>query len=382
MTTGNIQAQWQILPNTNIPVLILTKATGEKICLPVDQVNRIINPAVQQPDGSYVFNVNLTDITNEQKQNLYATQTPTLAPDAINMTIGEFSAVLDSVQQMQQTNQAAALANTQAATGAAMGAAATPANNAISVAGTVTGIAGATRTSAQSLNQGINYSNRLVNGINGVQNASNINGFSNAVGNIASGVSGFNNMTNNGVTAVTATQTTDDRNFFLSIGNWLDNSLFGSIANLMPMDLLKKAIQMVGGCISGLFKTVGYMIEGDWGKVGEVGLNWLKDVAITGGLTYGAYTLAKQLNLFSSEESSNSSSSSSNSGSSNGSSSSGGKVTQTTTTVTQTISIGNNTTGNGTPVATLDQAGKIITSGNNKYFSTGTVLNTDTKSME
>jgi hypothetical protein len=381
MTPGNIQAQWQILPNTNIPVLILTKATGEKICLPVDQVNRIINPAVQQPDGSYVFNVNLTDITSEQKQNLYATQTPTLAPDAINMTIGEFSAVLNSVQQMQQTNQAAALSNTQAATGAAMGAAATPANNAISVAGTVTGIAGATRTSAQSLNQGINYSNRLVNGINGIQNASNINGFSNAVGNIASGVSGFNNMTNNGVTAVTATQTTDDRNFFLSIGNWLDNSLFGSIANLMPMDLLKKAIQMMGGCISGLFKTVGYMIEGDWGKVGEVGLNWLKDVAITGGLTYGAYTLAKQLNLFSSEESSNSSSSNSSS-SNSGSSSSGGKVTQTTTTVTQTISIGNNTTGNGTPVATLDQAGKIITSGNNKYFSTGTILNNDTKSME
>lgn len=110
----------------------------------------------------------------------------------------------------------------------------------------------------------------------------------------------------------------DNRNFFLSAGNWINNSLFGSIASFMPFDLLKKAMMMLGNCIGGLFKAVGYAVEGEWSKAGNELFGWVKDVAITGGIAYGAYWLGKKTGFFGSDEKESSSTSSSSSSNTSG----------------------------------------------------------------
>lgn len=111
----------------------------------------------------------------------------------------------------------------------------------------------------------------------------------------------------------------DSRNFFLSIGNFIDNSVFGPLADMIPISLLSKALRMLGNCISGLFKTIGYVMEGEWSKAGTQLFGWVKDVAIVGGVVYGATILKDKLkDIFPSTSSSENSSSSSSSSSSSG----------------------------------------------------------------
>ncbi len=108
----------------------------------------------------------------------------------------------------------------------------------------------------------------------------------------------------------------DSRNFFLSIGNFIDNSVFGPLADMIPISLLSKALRMLGNCISGLFKTIGYVMEGEWSKAGTQLFGWVKDVAIVGGVVYGATILKDKLKDIFPSTSSNENSSSSSSSSS------------------------------------------------------------------
>lgn len=108
----------------------------------------------------------------------------------------------------------------------------------------------------------------------------------------------------------------DSRNFFLSIGNFIDNSVFGPLADMIPISLLSKALRMLGNCISGLFKTIGYVMEGEWSKAGTQLFGWVKDAAIVGGVVYGATILKDKLKDIFPSTSSNENSSSSSSSSS------------------------------------------------------------------
>ena len=87
----------------------------------------------------------------------------------------------------------------------------------------------------------------------------------------------------------------DDRNFFLSAANWIDKSLFGSIADLMPIAFLQRMIQMIGNCFSGLFRTIGYLCEGEYSKAFSTCIGWVKDTAVAAGIAYGAYYVSKKV---------------------------------------------------------------------------------------
>ncbi len=190
----------------------------------------------------------------------------------------------------------------------------------------------------------------------------------------------------------------DNRNFFLSAGNWINNSLFGSIADLMPISLLKKAFQMIGNCIGGLFKAVGYAVEGEWSKAGSELFGWAKDLAITGGVAYGAYWLGKKSGLFGSDKEKSSSSSSSSSGNisdiindalnnSNNSNSNSGSGNTTTggTKVTQNenvyVSLNRQTYGEvaGTVKTITDPSGttKRLLSTSDRFLTTGAIQDAD-----
>ncbi len=373
MTTGTVQSSWQQINGSN--VLVLTRETGEQVALSIDQVNQVLNPVVQQQNGTALFLIDITDATTpEQRQIVYNTPTPIIASNALRLSANEFDSILQASAPLLQQKQA-----TAAAMPATTYQNAQPAASNISVAGTISGLAGAARLGSSSTTNITGGVNQLGRGINTLSGADSVSDISRGMGNVANGVSRFSNLTDKGNALTQANGSTDDRNFFLSAGNWIDNSLFGSIADLMPVDMLKKAINMIGGCISGLFKTIGYMIEGEWGKVGEVGLNWLKDAAITGALTYGVYYMGKELNLFGSdkEETTNSSGGTSNSGSSSnsGNSSNSEKDQQVSVEKETSIKLEHRPSANSTPVATLDQAGKLITNGNDRYLATGTILN-------
>ncbi len=106
----------------------------------------------------------------------------------------------------------------------------------------------------------------------------------------------------------------DSRNFFLSIGNFIDNSVFGPLADMVPISFLSTALRMLGNCISGLFKTIGYVMEGEWSKAGTQLFGWVKDAAIVGGAIYGITILKDKLkDIFPSSDEKTSSSSNSSS---------------------------------------------------------------------
>ena len=359
MTTGVVQSRWQQINGTEM--LVLVRESGETVALSVDQVYQILNPAVATQDGSYTFLVDVMDATTpEAKQALYQTPNPRFVENAYRVTYKELVSIAQTGSPKIQALQAqASQSNTN------------PQN--INFAGTMTGLAGTARLGASSVNSVTSGANQFTRGINGLQNADDITDISRSAGQLAGGVNRFSGLTNKGNAAVDATQSTDDRNFFLSAGNWLDNSLFGSIADIMPIDMLKKAVKMIGGCFSGLFKTIGYMVEGEWDKVGSVGLSWLKDAAVTGALTYGAYYLGKELNLFGSKDEKTSTSSSS-------SSSSNSQTVEVSVSRQDSLSLEHRPSNNSTPVAVLDQAGKIITTGNSHLSRTSTLLNEDQSS--
>lgn len=347
MTTGNIQSQWQELNGEYI--LVLTRSSGQKVGLSVNDVNQVLNPYIQQ-NGSNIFLVNITDaVTPEQKQAVYNTPTPVFTQNALQLTATEFESIYQSGIQLQQTRNAAAVNTT---------------NQTFDTMGAVNGAVNLTKLGSRSVSKLTTGSDRFVRGVEGFQNASDINDYASATGKVAAGIGAFAGVAD-AATPTAETTETDDRNFFLSAGNWIDKSLFGSIADLMPIDLLKKAVTMIGGAFSGLFKTIGYIVEGDWEKVKTTGFEWLKNAAMTAAVGYGAYYLGNKLNLFGNDEESSNSNSSSNSSSN--------ITTQTTT--SQSISLQHKPSPSSTPVATLDQAGKIITNGNDRYFATGSILN-------
>ncbi len=112
------------------------------------------------------------------------------------------------------------------------------------------------------------------------------------------------------------TPSDDDKNFFLSAGSWV-NGAFNSLGNMIPIPLLTKFIQMIGNCIGGLLRTIGYVLEGEWGKAGNELFGWIKDAAIVGGVAYGAYFLKNKIsNYFKTDDKTSSNSSSTNTGSS------------------------------------------------------------------
>ncbi len=358
MTTGVVQSRWQQINGTEM--LVLVRESGETVALSVDQVYQILNPAVVAQDGSYTYLVDVIDATTpEAKQALYQTPTPRFAENAYRITHKELVSIAQTGSPKIQALQAQA---TQASNN----------SQSINLAGTMTGLAGTARLGASSVNSITSGANQFARGINGLQNANDIADLSRSAGQLSSGLNRFDGLTNRGNAAVDATQSTDDRNFFLSAGNWLDNSLFGSIADMMPIDMLRKAIKMVGGCFSGLFKTIGYMVEGEWDKVGSVGLNWLKDAAITGALTYGAYYLGKEFNLFGTGDEKTTTSSSNNSSNS--------QTIDVSVSKEASLSLEHRPSSNSTPVAVLDQAGKIITTGNSHLSRTSTILNEDQSS--
>ena len=359
MTTGAVQSRWQQFNGTQM--LVLTRESGQVVALSIGQVYQILNPVVVE-NGSYTYLVNVTDATSpEAKQALYLTQNPRFAENAYHMTYNELVSI---AQTGAPVIQALLAQNTQTQGGA----------SGINVAGAMTGVAGVARLGASSVNNITGGANQFARGINGFQNAEDIADLSRAAGQLSNGLNRFDGLANKGNAAVDATQSTDDRNFFLSAGNWLDNSLFGSIADMMPIDMLKKAFKMVGGCFSGLFKTIGYMVEGEWDKVGSVGLNWLKDAAITGALTYGAYYLGKEFNLFGTGDEKTTTSSSS------GNSNSNSQTVDVSVSKDASLSLEHRPSSNSTPVGVLDQAGKIITTGNSHLSRTSTILNEDQSS--
>ena len=143
------------------------------------------------------------------------------------------------------------------------------------------------------------------------------------------------------------TPSDDDKNFFLSAGSWVNNA-FSSLGNMIPIPLLTKFIQMIGNCIGGLLKTIGYVLEGEWGKAGNELFGWIKDAAIVGGVAYGAYFLKNKISEYFKSDNGNSSSSSSSSGSTNSSSSSTNTSTNTNTDLSDLLAgILNNATGSG-----------------------------------
>lgn len=123
----------------------------------------------------------------------------------------------------------------------------------------------------------------------------------------------------NGQVLPATTTESDAKNFFLSAGNWVNNA-FNSLGNMIPISLISNFIKMIGNCIGGLLKTIGYVLEGEWGKAGTELFGWIKDAAIVGGVAYGAYFLKKKIsNYFKDDENTSTSSSSSNSSSTNSS---------------------------------------------------------------
>ena len=123
-----------------------------------------------------------------------------------------------------------------------------------------------------------------------------------------------------GVPIAATTPSDDDKNFFLSAGSWV-NGAFASLGNMIPVPLLTNFIKMIGNCIGGLLRTIGYVLEGEWGKAGNELFGWVKDAAVVGGVAYGAYFLKKKLSEYfksdDSKSSTNSSSTNSSSSSTN-----------------------------------------------------------------
>lgn len=358
MTMGTVQSKWQQINGSNM--LVLVRETGETVALPIEQVYQILNPVVIDQDGAPTFLVDVTDaITPQQKQALYNTPTPRFVSSPYRITYAELASISQTGKPVIEALQTQS--NTQS----------------INLAGAMTGLAGVASLGARSTNSITSGVNSISNGVGNLQNIDSISDVSRGTNQLSNGLNRFANLTNNGNAAVDATQSTDDRNFFLSAGNWLDNSLFGSIADLMPIDMLKKAVKMIGGCISGLFKTLGYIIEGEWDKAGSVGLSWLKDAAVTGALTYGAYYLGKELNLFGKEEEDENTSSNSGSNSNDNSNDNSNNTPTVNVSISKedSLELVHRPSSNSTPVAVLDQAGKIITTGQSHLSGTSTILN-------
>lgn len=85
-----------------------------------------------------------------------------------------------------------------------------------------------------------------------------------------------------------------EKPFLVETGEWIQRNLFETIADFMPIDLLKTVIKMIGNVFTGLLKTLGYTFSGDFSNAGSEGLTWLKDTAIIGGSAIGIYQLGKK----------------------------------------------------------------------------------------
>ncbi|MBQ8250672.1 MAG: hypothetical protein IJY92_02015 [Alphaproteobacteria bacterium] len=174
----------------------------------------------------------------------------------------------------------------------------------------------------------------------------------------------------NGQVLPATTTESDAKNFFLSAGNWVNNA-FNSLGNMIPISLISNFIKMIGNCIGGLLKTIGYVLEGEWGKAGTELFGWIKDAAIVGGVAYGAYFLKKKIsNYFKDDEKTSTSSSSSNSSSTNSS-------TNTNTDLSDLLAGILNNSNNSSGSSSTDDANKDVYVGLN-HSSNGQVAGTVT----
>ncbi len=118
--------------------------------------------------------------------------------------------------------------------------------------------------------------------------------------------------------------------------DWLDKNLFGSIASFFGTGLfsiLGSGIKMVGGVLTGLMRTIGYALNGQWSEAGSAALIWGKDAAITALIAWGSSALYK---YFTKEETTTTTSSSSE----NASSSTSSGTTTTVNSITVSTSAG------------------------------------------
>ena len=94
-------------------------------------------------------------------------------------------------------------------------------------------------------------------------------------------------------------------NFLVKTGRWIQENVFDTIGNALPIPLLGTGIKMFGNVFTGLLKTIGHIFDGNWKKMASDGWSWLKDSAIIGGVTFGAYKLGESLDWWGKDKNKN-----------------------------------------------------------------------------
>ena len=97
-------------------------------------------------------------------------------------------------------------------------------------------------------------------------------------------------------------------NFLVKSGRWIQENVFDTVGNAIPIPFLGTGIKMIGNVFTGLLKTIGHIFDGNWKKMASDGWSWLKDTAIVGGTTFGIYKLGKSLDWWGKDKSKKSSS--------------------------------------------------------------------------
>ena len=97
-------------------------------------------------------------------------------------------------------------------------------------------------------------------------------------------------------------------NFLVKSGRWIQENIFDTVGNAIPIPILGTGIKMIGNVFTGLLKTIGHIFDGSWKKMASDGWSWLKDTAIVGGTTFGIYKLGKSLDWWGKDKSKKSSS--------------------------------------------------------------------------
>ena len=97
-------------------------------------------------------------------------------------------------------------------------------------------------------------------------------------------------------------------NFLVKTGRWIQENIFDTVGNAIPIPFLGTGIKMIGNVFTGLLKTIGHIFDGNWKKMASDGWSWLKDTAIVGGTTFGIYKLGKSLDWWGKDKSKKSSS--------------------------------------------------------------------------
>ena len=332
------QCTARIVKNGNQESLELVMNGKERVFISPEDLDKIVNPVVQNGDEKGRHRVRLVD-ENGQLHSSYNGNEPEKATGCIDVRYDFYVAARKAVSQMaregsQQTGGRAAPSRSSSSP---------------TLQGVVGGVVGA----ANGVTRG---GDTLIKGIESLGNVENLSGLRSGVGGVASGTDRILTTLDNQGGGSPSNAEKDERNFLLSTANWLDEKVFNSLAEVMPISALKSLIKMLGGCFSGLFRTLGYLVEGDFSKLWDSALNWLKDVGVVAGLSYAGYYLFKKSGLFSSDKDKTTSSTTTVTPE---------KYTTTTSvttdqTITQTHTAGGEPIGNVITVLTGDGKGKVV----------------------